>query len=902
MKRILALLLCFCLCVSLIPAAFAEDPEDIIIVEEEYLDEGDELIEIIDPELPAGEVNAGLPASGTCGGSLTWTLNEYGYLSIEGSGYMDDYDAQNPAPWQDWADYITDVSIGDNVRSIGSCAFIGLPNLENVQFYFDSCLEEIGRAAFADCVSLDHLYLPDGLGVIPRYLCSGCSALNYVIFPASLTTVCYGAFEDCWRLDSAFLPDSLEEIEPYAFARSGINYVNIPDSVSEIGTEAFMDCWFLQSVVIGSGVEEIGSWVFMGCDELEQVVFRGSVPDFDTFEGREENFKEVTIKAYYPAEDSSWTSAARRDYGGHITWKSYSNGLYIALQPLSQEVYVGHNAYLYFRIGCASEAVYKWQYKTADALDGSWKTLSDAAPFDYYSLGANLDLYDLPLELNGACFRCKVTSGGSTVYTNTIWLTVKVGDWPYIIRQPESAVAEPGETAVFDLEAGGKDLTYEWQYSPSNNPGTWFKSSGSGADTPTYSVVAKSFRDGYQYRCRIYNLTDTVYSNEVSLTVMDKPAITTQPKSITAASGDTATFKVTATGSDLSYQWQYRTSSSGTWKNSSGTGSNKASYPVSAASYRDGYQYRCKVSNAAGTATSSAATLTVVSMLKPKITTQPKDITTLTGNTVTFKVAATGGSLSYQWYYLSGPDATWVKCSGGTGASLDVEAKLYRSGYQYRCVVTNDLGSVTSREATLTVNKIEKPTITRQPSSVSVTAGKLATFSVTATGTGSLSYQWYYRKSSTEDWIKCTDGTGTSFTVEAKTYRNGYQYRCGVKNSAGTTYSNAATLTVKQIEKPTITSQPEDAYGTIGTDVSFTVSATGPGTLSYQWYYRATPDNAWAKCSEGTDATLDIAVKGYRDGYQYRCAVTNLGGTTYSEYATLYVQRGVIDTEGLALS
>ena len=211
-------------------------------------------------------------------------------------------------------------------------------------------------------------------------------------------------------------------------------------------------------------------------------------------------------------------------------------------------------------------------------------------------------------------------------------------------------------------------------------------------------------------------------------------------------------------------------------------------------------------------------------------------------------------------------------------------------------------GSVTSREATLTVNKIEKPTITRQPSSVSVTAGKLATFSVTATGTGSLSYQWYYRKSSTEDWIKCTDGTGTSFTVEAKTYRNGYQYRCGVKNSAGTTYSNAATLTVKQIEKPTITSQPEDAYGTIGTDVSFTVSATGPGTLSYQWYYRATPDNAWAKCSEGTDATLDIAVKGYRDGYQYRCAVTNLGGTTYSEYATLYVQRGVIDTEGLALS
>ena len=67
-----------------------------------------------------------------------------------------------------------------------------------------------------------------------------------------------------------------------------------------------------------------------------------------------------------------------------------------------------------------------------------------------------------------------------------------------------------------------------------------------------------------------------------------------------------------------------------------------------------------------------------------------------------------------------------------------------------------------------------------------------------ATG-GNLSYQWYYRVSSSGTWTKCT-GTGYNtamLTVEAKAYRNGYQYRCLVKNAAGSVYTNTVTLTVK---------------------------------------------------------------------------------------------------------
>ncbi len=91
-----------------------------------------------------------------------------------------------------------------------------------------------------------------------------------------------------------------------------------------------------------------------------------------------------------------------------------------------------------------------------------------------------------------------------------------------------------------------------------------------------------------------------------------KPSITAQPKSVTAASGGTAAFTVKASGKSLSYQWQYRTSSGGSWKAASAAGNKTATLRVPATASRNGYEYRCKVSNSAGTVYSGSATLTVI--------------------------------------------------------------------------------------------------------------------------------------------------------------------------------------------------------------------------------------------------------------------------------------------------
>ncbi len=270
----------------------------------------------------------------------------------------------------------------------------------------------------------------------------------------------------------------------------------------------------------------------------------------------------------------------------------------------------------------------------------------------------------------------------------------------------------------------------------------------------------------------------------------DPPAITTQPKSVKADKDTTVKFTVKASGDGLKYQWQYRTSSTGSWKTTTLTGAKTKTLSVKALATRNGYQYRCVVTNENGEAISKAATLTINGMEKPVITTQPADKIAASGATAKFTVAATGAT-GYQWYYRKTATGSWTKCSDGTAATLSVVAKNYRDGYQYRCKVSNSAGYVYTNAVTLRV----KPGITTQPVSMSVTAGTKVTFTVTATG--ATGYQWYYRKTATGSWIKCSDGTSASLTVEAKSYRNGYQYRCKVMNDVGYKYSTAVTLTVK---------------------------------------------------------------------------------------------------------
>ena len=108
-------------------------------------------------------------------------------------------------------------------------------------------------------------------------------------------------------------------------------------------------------------------------------------------------------------------------------------------------------------------------------------------------------------------------------------------------------------------------------------------------------------------------------------------------------------------------------------------------------------------------------------------------------------------------------------------------------------------------EGTTTGNGTLKiaPTITTQPQDVEVKENETATFTVNATGTEPLSYQWQQSTDNGSNWTEITGETNTTYTTGKTTMdMNGTQYRCVVKNSIDEVTSDAATLTVTAPSEP----------------------------------------------------------------------------------------------------
>ena len=159
----------------------------------------------------------------------------------------------------------------------------------------------------------------------------------------------------------------------------------------------------------------------------------------------------------------------------------------------------------------------------------------------------------------------------------------------------------------------------------------------------------------------------TVYTFHVRLLGDETPApqITLQPESTSVAAGKTAVFTAAASDAE-SYQWYYRTSSSGSWTKVKTNGTS-ATYRLTTAARHNGYEYCCEASNPAGSVRSHTATLTVTA--KPTITTQPKDVTVTAGKTARFTIAADGAD-SFQWQYKA-PGGTWKSVSAASGKTAN---------------------------------------------------------------------------------------------------------------------------------------------------------------------------------------------------------------------------------------
>lgn len=349
--------------------------------------------------------------------------------------------------------------------------------------------------------------------------------------------------------------------------------------------------------------------------------------------------------------------------------------------------------------------------------------------------------------------------------------------------------------------------------------------------------------------------------------VITAPAITTHPAQQTVAAGQPVSFTVVATGTSLGYQWR---------KDGVNVGGNSATLSIASAQASDAGSYTVVVSNTAGTVTSNAAVLTVnPAVVTPAITTQPAAQTVTAGQPASFTVVATGTSPSYQWK----KDGANV---GSNSATLTIASAQASDAGAYTVVVSNSAGSVTSNAAALTVNPVVVvPAITTQPVAQTVTEGQPASFSVVASGTAPLSYQWK------KDGVNVGTNSASLTIASAQTTDAG-SYSVVVSNSAGNAPSNAVTLTVNAASV-TITAHPVNASAVVPDTATFTVTATG-NSLSYQWKKDGVAIPGAISSTYTTPATsLDPT---HPSGtYTFTVAVTSGGTTLTSNGAVLSVQQ-----------
>ena len=285
--------------------------------------------------------------------------------------------------------------------------------------------------------------------------------------------------------------------------------------------------------------------------------------------------------------------------------------------------------------------------------------------------------------------------------------------------------------------------------------------------------------------------------------------------SLVVTQGNNASFSVTATGaSPLSYQWRFNENPI--------SGANSAVHTVTNAQSSDAGSYDVVVSNTSGSVTSSVATLTV--RVPPAITQQPASLVVTQGNNAVFSVAATGDlPLSYQWRF-GVPGTGGGDIAGATNSTLTISNAQPANAGNYRVIVSNPVGVVASVVATLTVNV--PPAITVPPQSQTVSAGSNCTFTVTATGTAPLGYQWRFNGAA------LSGASANSYTVTNAQPSNQGPYTVVITNMAGSVTSAPAALIVVselrlQYELVTINGSPAlKVYPTVPQSYSLDASAS----------------------------------------------------------------------------
>ncbi len=547
-------------------------------------------------------------------------------------------------------------------------------------------------------------------------------------------------------------------------------------------------------------------------------------------------------------------------------------------------------------VATGGSLVYQW-YKGATLLSNGGN-ISGAT-------SATLTFNPVALGDAASNYNCLITNGCSSG-VNSADAEIIINEAVVITSQP--AITQTvcvGSPASFSVTATGTGLSYQWYKGATllNNGG-----SISGATSATLTINPIVTGDAAtNYRCVVSGVSPcaAVSSNNAALVVNQLPAITSQPAaSQTLCSGSSASFSVTATGTNLTYQWFNGATPMANGGSITGvTTATLTINPVSTSNTSS--NYHCVVSGSCSPAATSNNAALIVNQ-SVAITSQPVLTQTVCVATpVSFSITATGTGLSYQWYKGATILNNGGSISGATSATLTINSVVTGdAATNYRCVVsgTSPCTAVNSNNAALVVNQL--PAITSQPTaSQTLCSGNSVSFSVIATGAG-LTYQWYNGATLLSNGGSITGATTATLTINpVSTSDASTNYHCFVSGSCSPgANSNNATLIINSLSVggTALITHTANSAGTmiaLSTPInthsdchlsSGSLALSGHTGTVLRWESSINAGNTWVNLGNAGNTTYTYSSLTVTT--IFRAVIQNAScNTIYSAHATLFI-------------
>ena len=543
----------------------------------------------------------------------------------------------------------------------------------------------------------------------------------------------------------------------------------------------------------------------------------------------------------------------------------------------------------YTAYGSTAKATVK---ATGDGLKYTWY-VKNAGSSKYSKSSVTKSTYSVKMtdSVKSRSVYCVVKDKkGKTVKSSTAILRMKAT----ITTEPKTTYAKQGATAKLTVKAKGDGLKYAW-YIKNAGKTKYTKSS---VTKSTYSVTMSDKVHGRYVYCIV---TDKYGKTDKSKTVVlrQQATITTQPKTTSAALGETAKLTVKAKGDGLKYTWYIKNAGGSKYSKSSVT---KSTYSVTMSEKVNGRYVYCVVTDKYGKTDKSKTVMLKLEATPLTITMQPEDVTCRVGDEVGFGVVVKGGTApyTYQWEYtvsaLDGWQAVPEEAIYITGdmvsAVLPVVQSHFDLNFRIRCVITDAKGAqVTTNEAGL-IQAFDELAFNVPPQNVTAKVGDTVSFFVAVSGgKAPYTYQWEFTTDNLSEWLNvgywATGGTDNTMSFQvggAYEWNDHYQYRCVITDAEGNQLISDPVWVEKAEDPLTIVTQPQNVTCKAGDKATFSVAVSG-GTepYAYQWQYM-TNNFSWtdvAGWANGTDATLsfDVASSEFEYGYQYRCVITDAEGS-----------------------